>query len=127
MEYGSVIILDELASLELTAPSAAAAAVYDRTFGVRLLYEAPNGGREHYLVRYPAGLTGRPHQHTAAHTMVVFGGQLDASGRVIGPGAYAHFPAGQVMRHQATGGAPCLFVLFHGPFDVRLADEERGA
>jgi hypothetical protein len=41
MEYGSAIILDELASLELTAPSAVAAAVYDRTFGVRLLYEAP--------------------------------------------------------------------------------------
>jgi quercetin dioxygenase-like cupin family protein len=83
--------------------------------------------REHYLVRYPAGLTGRPHQHTAAHTIIVLEGRLEANGRVIGPGSYAHFPAGEVMRHQAAGDCPCLFVLlFHGPFDVRLADRESG-
>jgi quercetin dioxygenase-like cupin family protein len=50
-------------------------------------------------------------------------GELDANGCVIGPGSYAHFPAGQVMRHQAAGDGACLFVLlFHGPFDVRLAE-----
>lgn len=123
MEYGAVTIVDELRSMELAEPAAAAAAVYDRPIGLRLLYEQP-GGEEHYLVRYPAGLRGRPHQHTAAHTIVVVEGQLEANGRVIGPGSYAHFPAGQVMRHQAAGDAPCLFVLlFHGPFDVQLADE----
>ena len=121
MEYGAATIVDELRSMELTEPSTAAAAVYDQPIGLRLLYEEP-GGEEHYLVRYPAGLRGRPHQHTAAHTIVVLEGQLDANGRVIGPGSYAHFPAGQVMRHQAAGDAPCLFVLlFHGPFDVQLA------
>jgi quercetin dioxygenase-like cupin family protein len=121
MEYGAATIVDELRSMGLTEPSAAAAAVYDQPIGLRLLYEEP-GGEEHYLVRYPAGLRGRPHQHTAAHTIVVVEGQLDANGRVIGPGSYAHFPAGQVMRHQAAGDAPCLFVLlFHGPFDVQLA------
>jgi hypothetical protein len=32
------------------------------------------------------------------------------------------------MRHQAAGDVPCLFVLlFHGPFDVRLADEQPGS
>lgn len=122
MEYGAATIVDELRSMELAEPSTAAAAVYDQPIGLRLLYEEP-GGEEHYLVRYPAGLRGRPHQHTAAHTIVVLEGQLDANGRVIGRGSYAHFPAGQVMRHQAAGDAPCLFVLlFHGPFDVRLAD-----
>lgn len=121
MEYGAAAIVDELRSLELAEPSAAAAAIYDRPIGLRLLHAEP-GGEEHYLVRYPAGLRGRPHQHTAAHTIVVLEGQLDANGRVIGPGSYAHFPAGQVMRHQAAGDAPCLFVLlFHGPFDVELA------
>lgn len=123
MKYGAATIVDELRSMELTDPSAAAAAVYDRPIGLQLLYAEP-GGEEHYLVRYPAGLGGRPHQHTAAHTIVVVEGQLDANGHVIGPGSYAHFPAGQVMRHQAAGDAPCLFVLlFHGPFDVQLADE----
>jgi len=125
MEYGAAIIIDELPLLELKQPSAAAAAVYDQPISLRLLYEDPGGGEQHYLVRYPAGLKGRPHLHTAAHTIIVLEGQLDANGHVIGPGSYGHFPAGQVMRHQAAGNAPCLFVLlFHGPFDVRLVDEK---
>jgi quercetin dioxygenase-like cupin family protein len=124
MAYGAAVIVGELASLELAEPSPAAAAVYDRPIALRLLHQEP-GGEEHYLVRYPAGLTGRTHLHTAAHTIVVLDGQLDVNGRVVGSGSYAHFPAGQVMRHQAAGAAPCLFVLlFHGPFDVHLADEE---
>jgi quercetin dioxygenase-like cupin family protein len=124
MEYGTAVIIGELGSLELAAPSPAAAVVYDQPIGLRLLYSDPEAGEEHYVVRYPAGLKGRPHRHTAAHTMIVLDGQLDANGRVIGPGSYAHFPAGEVMRHQAAGDGPCLFVLlFHGPFDVRPADE----
>jgi len=127
MNYGAAVIVDQLASLELQEPSSAAAAVYDLPIGLRLLYEDPGGGEEHYLVRYPAGLRGRPHKHTAAHTIIVLDGRLDANGTVIGPGSYAHFPAGQPMRHQAAGDAPCLFVLlFHGPFDVALVSEETG-
>ncbi len=127
MEYGTAVIIGELGSLELSSPSPGAAAVYDQPIGLRLLYEEPGGGGEHYVVRYPAGLTCRPHQHTAAHTIIVLDGQLDANGRVIGPGSYAHFPAGEVMRHQPAGDSSCLFVLlFHGPFDVRLADEPHG-
>jgi quercetin dioxygenase-like cupin family protein len=125
MNYGEAIIVSELASLELQEPTAAAAAVYDRPIGLRLLYQEPGGGEEHYLVRYPAGLRGRPHRHTAAHTIIVLDGKLDANGTVIGPGSYAHFPARQPMRHQAAGDAPCLFVLlFHGPFDIALVNED---
>jgi quercetin dioxygenase-like cupin family protein len=127
MNFGAATIVGDLASLELQVPSSAAAAVYDQPIGLRLLYEDPGGGEEHYLVRYPAGLKGRPHRHTAAHTIIVVDGLLDANGRVIGPGSYAHFPAGQPMRHQAAGDGPCLFVLlFHGPFDVSLVNEESG-
>ena len=117
-------IVDDLRSLELTEPGPAAAAVYDRAIGLRALYEDPASGEEHYLIRYPPGTRGRLHRHSAAHTIVVLEGQLEANGRVIGPGSYAHFPAGQPMRHQATPDAPCLFVLlFHGAFDVQILDD----
>ena len=124
VDYGSAAIVDQLESLELQPPGEAAAAVYDRPIGLRLLHEDPDSGEEHYLVRYPAGVKGRLHRHGAAHTIIVLDGWLDANGQVIGPSSYAHFPARQVMRHQATGGGPCLFVLlFHGPFDVEVVSE----
>jgi quercetin dioxygenase-like cupin family protein len=119
--HGTTTIVDQLRSLELHAPGAAAAAVYDQPIGLRLLVEDPASGEEHYLVRYPTGLRGRVHRHTAAHTIVVLDGRLEVNGQVIGPGSYAHFPAGEPMRHQATEDGPCLFVLlFHGPFDVEV-------
>lgn len=124
---GPATIVDQLRSLELQEPGAAAAAVYDQPIALRLLYEDPASGEEHYLVRYPAGVRGRVHRHTAAHTIVVLEGRLDANGQVIGPGAYAHFPAGEPMQHQATAQGPCLFVLlFHGPFDVEVLGEQSG-
>lgn len=117
--FGAATILDELRSLELSPPGATAAAIYDREIALRLLYEDPESGEEHYVVRYPTGVKGRLHRHSAAHTIVVLEGRLEANGRVIAEGSYAHFPAGQPMRHQATEEGPCLFVLlFHGPFDV---------
>jgi len=85
MEYGAATIIDELPSLELKQPSPAAAAVYDQPISLRLLYEDSDRGEEHYVVRYPAGLKGRPHLHTAAHTIIVLEGQFDANGHVIGP------------------------------------------
>ena len=124
MAVGKAIIVDDLRSLELQKPGEAASAVYDRDIALRLLYEDPASGEEHYVVRYPAGVRGRVHRHTAAHTIVVLEGRLDANGQVIGPGAYAHFPAGEPMRHQATAEGSCLFVLvFHGPFDVEVVGE----
>ena len=80
------MIVDGLAGLDLSAPQDAAAAVCDRPIGIRLLFEDPNSGEEHYLVRYPPGVRGRAHRHTAAHTMVVLEGQLDLGDRVVGPG-----------------------------------------
>ncbi len=120
---GAATTVDQLRTLDLHEPGAAAAAVYDRPIGLRLLYEDPTSGEEHYLVRYPTGVRARLHRHAAAHTMVVLEGRLEANGQVIGPGAYVHFPAGVPMRHQATDDGPCLFVLlFHGPFDVELLE-----
>ena len=121
MEYGVAFVVDDVGSLELEAPGVATAAVYDRPIALRLLFADPDSGEEHYVVRYPAGVATRMHRHTAAHTIVVLEGRLDANGQIIGPGSYAHFPAGEVMRHQPAGDDPCLFVvLFHGPFDVEL-------
>ena len=94
MEYGRATIVDDLASLELQEPGEAAAAIYDRAIGLRLLYEDRDSGEEHYLIRYPAGTKGRMHRHTAAHAVVVLEGRLQANDQVIGPGAYAHFHGG---------------------------------
>jgi quercetin dioxygenase-like cupin family protein len=121
--HSSAVIIDKLASLDLGDPQPVTgrdpATGYDRPFRLRLLHQNADTGEEHYLVWYPAGLRGRRHRHTAAHTIVVLKGRLEANSQVIGPHAYAHFPAGEVMRHQATAEGPCLFVLlFHGRFDV---------
>lgn len=117
-------IIDGLRTLELHPPDAAAAAVYDGPIELRQLFSDPGSGEEHYLVRYPAGVRGRLHRHSAAHTIVVLEGRLDANGQIIGPGAYAHFPGGSPMRHQPTADGPCLFaLLFHGPFDVEVIGE----
>jgi quercetin dioxygenase-like cupin family protein len=119
MEYGRAIIVDDLRALELGQSQSA---VYDQEIGLRLLYQDPDSGEEHYLIRYPSGLRGRVHKHTSAHTIVVLEGRLEANGQIIGPGAYAHFPPGEPMRHAAAEDTSCLFViLFHGPFDVQVA------
>jgi quercetin dioxygenase-like cupin family protein len=118
-----MIAIENVSSLERRVPGSAAAAVYDRPIELRLLYEDAQTGEEHYVVRYPPGTRGRAHQHRAAHTILVLDGRLEANGRVFGPGSYVHFPAGEIMTHQATAGEPCLFVLlFHGPFDVTIVD-----
>jgi quercetin dioxygenase-like cupin family protein len=125
MEFGNALIIDGLRTLALDPAGASAAAVDDRAVGVRLLYDEGDSGEEHYLIRYPGGVRGRAHEHTASHTIVVLEGTLDANGQLIGPGSYAHFPARQAMRHQAAGDDGCLFViLFHGPFDVHIVDVE---
>ena len=121
MTPGKATIVGDPRSVEMRPPGADAAAVYDREILLGLLYEDPASGEEHYVVRYPAGVKCRMHTHSSAHTMVVLEGRLTANGQVIGPGGYAHFPAGQPMQHQSTEDAECLFVLlFHGPFDVHI-------
>jgi len=113
-------IVDGLASLERRQAEQPA---YDRPFELRLLYEDPGSGAEHYLVYYPPGLVGRRHRHTAAHTIVVLEGALEANGETVGPGSYCHFPAGEPMHHAPAAGESCLFVLlFDGPFDLEVLE-----
>jgi quercetin dioxygenase-like cupin family protein len=113
---GSATIVDGLAALELRVTEQP---VYDRPFELRLLHQDPESGAEHYLVRYPPGLVAQWHRHTAAHTIVVLDGMLEANGQIVGAGAYCHFPAGEPMHHGPADGESCLFVImFHGPFDV---------
>jgi quercetin dioxygenase-like cupin family protein len=121
MRYGRAIIVDGLGSVELGRSHPV---VYDREVGLRLLYQDPDSGAEHYLVRYPAGLKARAHRHTAAHTVVVLEGRMEVNGQVIGPGAYCHFPGGETMRHAPADNDSCLFVIiFDGPVDVEPIDE----
>jgi len=122
MEYGAAIIVDNLDSVQMDRSQPI---IYDREIGVRLLYEDPESGGEHYLIRYPPGLNARVHRHSAAHTIVVLEGRLEVNDKIIGPGAYCHFPAGERMFHAPAGGEACLFVtIFHGPFDVEPVGDE---
>jgi quercetin dioxygenase-like cupin family protein len=120
MKRGEAIIVDRLGSIETEG---ARPVIYDREIGMRLLYEDPGSGAEHYLVRYPAGLKAKMHRHTAAQTIVVLEGRLAVNDEIIGPGAYCHFPPGEPMFHAPAGDDSCLFVtVFHGPSDVEPLD-----
>ena len=119
MQFDPAFVVDGLGGLELDESQPA---IYDRAIGLRLLYQDPVSGAEHYLVRYPPGLQAQRHRHTAAHTIIVLEGTLEVNGETIGPAAYVHFPAGHTMHHAPAGVGPCLFVtIFHGPFDVEPA------
>ena len=116
MEFGEAIIVDRLdqVKMERSRP-----VIYDRDIELRLLYRDPESGAEHYVIRYPPGLSARLHRHTAAHTIIVLDGRLAVNDDVIGPGGYCHFPPGEAMLHAPEGDGACLFVtIFHGPFDV---------
>lgn len=115
------MILDRLGSVEV---GRSRPVIYDRDIGMRLLYEDPASGAEHYLIRYPAGLGALLHRHTAAQTIVVIEGRLVVNDQTIGPGAYVHFPAGEPMFHAPAGSEGCVFVtIFHGPADVEPLGE----
>jgi quercetin dioxygenase-like cupin family protein len=97
---------------------------YDRPFELQLLYEDPETGAEHYVVRYRPGTKARAHRHTAAHTIVVLDGHMNVDGQTLGPGGYAHHPGDTTMLHEPAADEGCTFVLiFDAPFDLRLADE----
>lgn len=121
MGFGGAIVFDNLKSLEL---GSSRPVIYDRDIGLRLLYQDPDSGAEHYLIRYPPGLKALSHRHTAAHTIVVIDGRLEVNDQVLGPGSYCHFPAGEAMRHAPSDDKSCLFVtIFDGPFDVEPISE----
>ena len=116
MNQRQAVIIDGLGSLEA---GPAQPVIYDRTIGMRLLYEDPTSGAEHYLIRYPAGLKAKRHRHTAAQTIVVLQGRLAVDDRVIGPGGYCHFPPDQPMFHAPADNQSCVFVsIFDRPSDV---------
>ncbi|HVB13167.1 MAG TPA: alpha/beta fold hydrolase [Candidatus Dormibacteraeota bacterium] len=97
--------------------------IYDREMELLPLYHGPESGDEHYLARYPRGLSAKGHRHSAAHPMIVLEGRMGANLQVVGPFAYCHFPAAHPMRHAPAEGEGCRFVLiFHGPFDVEAVD-----
>lgn len=113
-------IVHELRSLELGESQQP---VYDRPIGIRELFVDPQSGAEHYLVRYPAGMTARRHRHGVAHTIIVLDGAMEVDGRTLRPGGYVHHPANTVMHHAPAEGEDCLFVImFDGPFDVTVED-----
>ena len=122
MTIGDVVLTADRPTVALT-PSQLP--IYDRAIELALLHRDERSGAEHYLIRYPEGLRSQPHRHSAAHTMVVLEGALEANGQVVGPSSYCHFPAGEVMTHAPAVGSSCLFVLiFDGPFDVHPVDTE---
>lgn len=116
------VLVPALATMELreSQPS-----IYDRPIGVRLLYQDPKSGAEHYLIHYPAGLRELRHTHSAAHTFIVLDGALSVNQQVFGPGSYCHFPAGTVMHHAPVEGQDCLFLaIFDGPQDAQPVNAE---
>jgi quercetin dioxygenase-like cupin family protein len=118
MTTPEAVLLPNLAGLDLERHEQE---IYDQPVQIRLLHEDAETGAEHYLVRYPAGMRPEWHTHTVAHTFVVLEGSMRANDELLGPGSYAHFPAGTPMRHGPGEGGDCLFVvMFHGPFDVAL-------
>jgi quercetin dioxygenase-like cupin family protein len=117
----TVILQADLGSLELHESQPV---IYDRPIGLRQLYQDPLSGAEHYLIRYPPDLRTRRHRHTAAHTIIVLDGVMEANGQMLHSGSYIHFEAQSIHHHAPADHQPCLFVIiFHGPFDVTPADE----
>ena len=125
MEYGSAIIVEHLEALKLDETESE---IYDRPIGIYRLYEHPDSGAEHFLIRYPGGLTGLRHRHPAAHTIVLLEGRLKVNDKVVGPGSYCHFPAGEPMHHAPAGDEDCLFIImFDGPSEVEALSAFDGA
>jgi hypothetical protein len=75
MQYGRAVIVDSLRSVELGQSQPV---IYDREIGLRLLYQDPDSGEEHYLIRYPAGQGSRASAHGRSYLFVImFHGPFD--------------------------------------------------
>ena len=117
MDYGSAIVVEGLDSQSLAATRQP---IYDQDIGILSLHQDEASGAEHYLIRYPSGMTAKSHRHTAAHTIVVLEGAMAVNGRTIRAPSYVHFPGGELMHHAPAEDGGCLFVIiFDGPFDLQ--------
>jgi quercetin dioxygenase-like cupin family protein len=80
----------------------------------KVLFQDPESGALHFVVRYPAGLNAPAHRHNCAHTMFVLDGAILINGERFGPETYAHFPAGETMIHTTLEDSECTMILiFH--------------
>ena len=107
MNYGTVV----LAELQAVRLEEAHPPWYPKPIRRKVLYHDPGSGARHILVRYPADLNAPAHHHNCAHTIVVVEHDMIINGRVVGPGTYCHFPAGQTMLHTSTKDQDCLFLI----------------
>ena len=107
MEYGT-IIMEVLKDLPLEE---AAPAWYPKPIQRKILYHDPDTGARHILVRYPADLNAPAHHHNCAHTIIVLENDMIVNGRIVTPGTYCHFPAGETMLHTSTRDSDCLFLI----------------
>lgn len=62
--FGEAVIVDHLGSVQMDRSQPV---IYDREIELRLLYEDPDSGAEHYLIRYPAGLRAASSAHCSSH------------------------------------------------------------
>jgi hypothetical protein len=119
MEPGDAVVVDAVMALEAPPKKIA---VYDREIGSGCVRRSRDERGA-----LPDPLSGRTkaklHRHTAAQTIVVLEGRLLVNGKVVGPGAYCHFPPGEPMLHAPTDHESCTFVtIFHGEADVEALD-----
>ena len=77
MNLGDVVISADLPNVTL---SPSQLPIYHRPIELALLHRDERTGAEHYVIRYPEGLRSLPHRHSAAHTIVVLEGALEANG-----------------------------------------------
>lgn len=60
--------------------------IYDRPIQLRVCYQGPGSGAEHYLVRYSPGLRSQPIATAPAHTIIVLEGAMEVDGQLLQPG-----------------------------------------
>lgn len=116
MDESGPVYVEDLGAVALRPQ---AGPIYPTSVDIAPLLSAT--GAAHFLVRYPGGTEALPHRHTQSQTIIVLEGRLRVNDRELGPGAYCHLPARQVMIHTSADQESCLFLtIFDGPFDVEV-------
>src|SRR5438105_3503882 len=103
VDYGSAIIVEGLDTLAL---SSTRQPIYDQEFGIASLHQDAASGAEHYLIRYPAGMKAQSHRHTAAHTIVVLEGAIEANQPMVAVIAADNAPGARDLLLDVGAAAP---------------------